>query len=169
MVKIKYLIISLLVLIIGIIGVIAIIYFSQSEEKKVKRQFDLLSEGVSKDPDENAFTMIKKMKGIGSLFDETCGLKIPTQSLSGTYGREEIVSYAAQARSYFSQLYLKFYDFNIIFPEKGVAKAHLTARLAGKSTFGEHVDEAHELECVLKKIENKWLLSDVEVVEVLKK
>lgn len=166
MVKIKYLIIALLVLIIGIV---AIIYFSQSEEKKVKRQFDLLSEWVSKDPDENAFTMINKMKSIGSLFDETCGLKIPAQSLSGTYGREEIASYAAQARSYFSQLYLKFYDFNIIFPEKGVAKAHLTARLAGRSTVEEHVDEAHELECILKKIENKWLLSDVEVVEVLKK
>lgn len=166
MVKMKYLIIALLVL---MIGVMAIIYFSQSEEKKVKRQFDLLSEWMSKDPGENVFTMMNKMKSLGSLFDETCELKIPAQSLSGAYGREEIVSYAAHGRSYFSQLYLKFYDFNIIFPERGLTKARLTARLAGRSTVGEHVDEAHELECVLKKIENKWLLSDVEVVEVLKK
>jgi hypothetical protein len=31
------------------------------------------------------------------------------------------------------------------------------------------VDETHELECALKKIENKWLFSYLEVVEVLKK
>ncbi len=166
MVKMKYLIVAPLVLIIGIL---LIIYLSPSEEKKVKRQFDFLSEWMSKDPDENVFTMINKMKGIGSLFDETCGLKIPAQSLSGAYGREEMVSYAAHGRSYFSQLYLKFYDFNIIFPERELAKARLTARLSGRSTVGEHVDEAHELECALKKIENKWLFSNVEVVEVLKK
>jgi hypothetical protein len=64
---------------------------------------------------------------------------------------------------------LKFYDFHIIFPERVVAKVTLTARLTGRSTAGEQTDETRELECVLKKIENKWLLSQIEVVEVLKK
>jgi hypothetical protein len=34
---------------------------------------------------------------------------------------------------------------------------------------GENVDEIHELECVLKKIEKGWFFSHLEVVEVLKK
>jgi hypothetical protein len=64
---------------------------------------------------------------------------------------------------------LQFYDLDVSFPEKGMAKVTLTGKLTGRLTSGEYVDETHELECLLKKIENKWLFSDVEVVEILKK
>ncbi len=166
MVKIKYLLIGGVVVIIGIA---VVFYFFPNEEKKVKKQFRLLSEGVLKSPEENAFTMLQKMKNIGALFDEHCELKAPSQSLSGSYAREEISTYAGSARVYFSQLDLKFYDFHTVFPERAVAKVTLTARLTGRSTAGEQADETRELECVLKKIENKWLFSQIEVVEVLKK
>jgi hypothetical protein len=166
MVKLKYLLIGLVIVVIGI-GV-AITLFP-SEEKRVKKQFHLLSKWVSKSTEENAFTMLQRMKDIGSLFDAQCELKVPDQSLSGTYTREEISTYAGSARSHVSQLDLKFYDFDIAFPEKGVVKVTLTARLTGRSTTGEQTDDTRELECVLKKIENKWLFSQIEVVEVLKK
>ena len=166
MVKIKYLLIGVLIVIIGILA--AVIFFP-NEEKRVKKQFNLLSEWVSKPPDENTFTLLQKMKNIGTLFDEHCELKVPDQSLSGSYTREEISTYAGSARSHASQLDLKFYDLHIVFPEKEVAKVNLTARLTGKSTAGEQVDETRELECVLRKIEKKWLFSQIEVVEVLKK
>jgi hypothetical protein len=166
MVKIKYLFMGVLMVIIGI--VVAVTLFP-SEEKRVKKQFNLLSEWVSKSPEENAFTMLQKMKNVGTLFDQHCELKVPSESLSGSYTREEISTYSANARSHFSQLRLKFYDLGVVFPEKGMAKVTLTARLTGKSTAGEQVDETRELECLLKKIERKWLFSQIEVVEVLKK
>lgn len=166
MVKAKYLLIGVLVVIIGIVVTIILL---PSEEKRVKKQFLLLSESVSKSPEENAFLMLQKMKNIGTLFDQQCELRIPSQSLSGTYAREEISAYAGSARSHFSQLDLKFYDLHIIFPEKGVTKVTLTGRLTGKSTAGEQVDETRELECLLKKIENKWLFSQIEAVEILKR
>jgi len=166
MVKMKYLLIGMLIVIIGIV---AIFNFIPSEEKKVKKRFHFLSEWVSKSPDENAFNMLQKNKKIGTLFDEPCELKVPSHSLSGSYKRDEIMSYAMSARSHVSQLDLKFYDFNIVFPEKEIAKVTLTARLLGKSAVGEQVDETRELECVLKKIGKKWLFSAIEVVEVLKK
>ncbi len=166
MVKIKYLLIGVPIVIIGIL---AFFYFFPNEEKKVKKQFNLLSEWVSKSPEENAFTMLQKMKNIGTLFDEHCELKAPSQSLSGSYTREEISTYSGSARSQFSQLDLKFFDFHIIFLEKEIAKVTLTGRLTGRSSTGEQVDETREFECVLKKIERKWLFSEIEVVEVLKK
>jgi len=166
MVKVKYLLIGLMMVVIGCVIVITVF---PREEKRVKKQFHLLSEWVSKSPEENALTMLQKMKNIGSLFDAHCELKVPDHSLSGTYTREEISTYAGSARSQASQLDLKFYDFDIAFPEKGVAKVTLTARLTGRSTAGEQTDDTRELECVLKKIENKWLFSQIEVVEVLKK
>jgi hypothetical protein len=166
MVKIRYILPAVLIVVIGIV---VVFYFLPSEEKKVKKQFHLLGEGVLKSPEENAFIMLQKMKNIGALFDEHCELKAPSQSLSGSYTRQEISTYAGSARSYFSQLDLKFYDFQIVFPEKEVAKVTLTARLTGRSTAGEQADETRELECILKKIEKKWLFSQIEVVEVLKK
>ena len=166
MVRMKYLLIAALMVIFGI--VMAITAFP-SEEKRVKKQFRLLSEWVSKSTEENAFTMLERMKQIGSLFDAHCELRVPDQSLSGSYTREEISTYAGSARSQVSQIDLKFYDLQVAFPEKEVAKVTLTARLTGRSTAGERIDETRELECLLRKIEKKWLFSQIEVIEVLKK
>ncbi len=166
MVRKRYLLIGMLMVILGI--VIAITVFP-SEEKRVKRQFSLLSEWVSKSPEENAFILLQKMRNIGSLFDEHCELKTDYPSLSGSYTREEISTYVGSARSHVSRLSLKFYDLQIVFPEKDVAKVTLTARLTGRFTAGEQMDEIRELECRLRKIEKKWLFGQIEVIEVLKK
>ena len=166
MVKVRYLLMGVLILIIGIAFSLAVF---PSEEKRVKKRFYLLSEWVSKSPEENSFAMLKKMKEIGTLFLEPCELKAPHDSLSGSYTRQEISACAGSARSHFSQLDFKLYDLQIAFPEKEVADVTLTARLTGKSTSGEQIDEIRELECLLKKIDRKWFFSKVEVIEVLKK
>jgi hypothetical protein len=169
MVKIKTILIAVSVLLMVMVAILATVFFFPSEEKKVKKQFALLSEWVSKEPGESAFTMAHKIKSIGTLFAESCDLIAPVHSLSGTYSREEISSLALQSRAQFFDLSLKFYDLNISFPEKGVAKVNLTGKLKGKSTLGETVDETRELDCLLKKIEKKWRFSQFEVIEVLKK
>ena len=156
------------ILIIGL-GVGAIIYFSQTEEKKVKRQFRLLAESVSKEAGENPFIMAQKIKNLQVLFEENLTIKVAAEPFSGSYTRDEVLSYATAGRTRFSDLSLKFFDFNIAFPEKGTARAMLTARLTGKSTSGEQMDETREIECALKKIEKKWRFTHIEVVEVLKK
>jgi hypothetical protein len=166
MVRMKYISIAAVVVIAGIL---AILLIHPSEEKRVKKQFHLLSERVSKSQEENTFTQIQKIKEIGALFDRQFELKDPGESFSGSYSREELSTYAGSARMHFSQLDFIFYDFHIVFPEKEVAEVNLTARLKGRSTAGEQMDEIRELNCILKKIENKWLFNQVEVVEVLKK
>jgi len=166
MVKVRYLLMGVLMMITGIVFAVTVF---PSEEKRVKKRFYLLSEWVSKSPEENSFAMLKKMKDIGTLFLEPCELKAPHESLSGSYTRQEISAYAGSARSHFFQLDFKLYDLHIAFPEKEVAHVTLTARLIGKSTSGEQVDEIRELECLLKKIDKKWFFSQVEVIEVLKR
>jgi hypothetical protein len=166
MVKMKYLIVALLVVLVGIS---ATFLFLPSEEKKVKKRFVLLSEHVSKDSGENTFTMANKIKGISDLFGENCNFAVSDYSLSGTYTREEISGIALRGRAHFSTLRLKFYDLKVSFPEKDLAQVNLTARLTGRSIYGEQVDETRELTCLLKKGEKKWRFSSLEVVEVLKK
>jgi len=166
MVKIKYVLLALLIVIAGSWTAFR---FFESDERKIKKQFVQLSEWVSKDSNEDPFAMAQKVKNIGTLFGESCSIKIPFDSFSGEYRREEIPGYAVRGRSYFSTLDLKFYDLSISFLEKGLANVTLTARLTGTSAVGEQVDETRELKYVLKKTQKKWLFTELEVVEVLKK
>ena len=164
--KLKYILIAIVA--VGLC-LFAVLYFSPSEEKRVRKQFDLLSEYVSKDSDENTIAMAHKMQKLGSLFGDSCELKIAVEVLSGTYTREEIVSYAARGRARFSKLSLEFLDLEVTFPEHGVAKVSLTARLTGRTRAGEQMHETRELESLLKKTGKKWLFSNIEVIEVLRK
>jgi hypothetical protein len=166
MVRFKNIIIGAMIV---VVGVWVAVYFFPSEEKKIKKQFRLLAEWVSKDPGETILTTAYKIRNIGTLFDKTCEFEIPAYSFSGNYTLNEISEYAAQGRLLSSKLSLKFYDLAITFPEKGIAKVTLTARLTGRLTVGDTIDESHELESLLKKTEKKWLFSRFEVVEVLKK
>jgi len=155
-----------------VIGTLAAFYLFPSEEKRVRKQFDLLSQYVGKEPGEDAFSMANRIQNIRWLFAENCEFKFESDrlsSFSGNYTREEVAAYALRRRSYFSILTLKFYDLKVELPERGMARVHVTARLTGRSVAGENVDEARELMCGLNKIEKKWLISAIEVVEVLKK
>ncbi len=163
---------ALIAALVLVFGILATLYFLPGERKKVEKQFRLLSQYVAKEPGEDLFSMANRIQNMGQLFAETCEFKIeddPLYSLSGDYTRDEVKGYALRARSYFSDLSLKFDDVEVNFPEKGTAKVKLTGRLTGKSTVGEAVDETRELVCVLKKVEKKWLLTKLEGVEVLKK
>ena len=166
MVKMKYLVVAASVILLAIL---AYVFLFQTEEKKVKKQFALLSHSVSKDPGETPFTLVQKMQRIGKLFSEKCEIKIPVETFSGSYTPEEITSLAARARIPFLELHLQFYDLTVDFPEKRIANVVLTGKLSGKLNNGETVDETRELGCVLRKAEKGWAFSTVEVVEVLKK
>lgn len=155
-----------------VVGILAVLYFSPSEEKKVRKQFDLLSQYVAKEPGEDPFSMANRIQNLSRLFAENCEFKIegdPLYSLSGNYSRQEVAGYALRGRSYFSDLTLKFYDLKVQFPERGLSQVRLTARLTGRSNAGEQAEEIRELQCFLTKIEKKWLFSQFEVVEVLKR
>jgi len=112
MVKIKYLIVALLIVIVGIS---ATLFSFSSEEKKVTKRFALLSGHISKDPEENTFVMANKIKGISALFGENCNFAVSDYSLSGNYTREEISGIALRGRAHFSTLGLKFYDLKVSF------------------------------------------------------
>ena len=157
-----------LLLIVGL-GIWAAFHFYPTEEKKVKKQFGLLADYASREASESPLTTARKMKGLGSLFAEKCGLEAPHYSLSGIYGREEITLLAAGGRSSFSELQVSFYDYEVTFPKRETAQVTATGRLQGKILTNGYLDEPHELACVLKKIENRWVFSHLEIVEVLKK
>ena len=164
--KIKYIVIAGAVLVAGII---AFIIFSQSEEAKVKKQFNFLAEKMNKTPNETPLISVARANRIKNLFAETCTVHAPAYSFSRNISSQDLSSLVLTTRSRYSEMSLEFYDFVIEFPEEGSADVNLTASMTGKLTTGEYVDDIHELKCKLKKTEDIWLLKEIEVVEVLKK
>lgn len=166
MVRMKYIVIAGLLILTGIFVRVC---FFQSEKDKVKEQFELLAEYVSKERGEKVLKTALKIKGIGVLFAESCMLEAPEYLISGSYANREVTNLANYARLQFSKLSLRFYDLDINFQNKELGKANLTCRVKGILMSGENMDEVHELECVLKKIESRWVFTAFEVVEVLEK
>ena len=163
--KVRYLIIAALI----IVGIVAVRHFAQTDEKKVRKQFESLSEWVTKEPDESIVTTSYKIQHIATLFANPCSFKADHISFTGSYTPEEISGFAGRSRFHFSNLSVKFYDLEVSFPDKKTAQVTLTATVTGETKSGEHIDATHELETVLTKAEVEWLFSYFEIVEVLQK
>jgi hypothetical protein len=141
----------------------------ETETRRVKKSFHRLSEWVSKEGEENPLSMARKARDLGSLFAEKCEFKTPVDPLSGTLSPEEISGLAMRGRALFSFFEVRFYDLKIEIRERDTAHVDLTAMAKGRMTNGETIQETHEIACILKKIDKRWLFSRFEVVEVLKK
>ena len=166
MVKIKYALTGTVILVVGIL---LFIYFFQSDEKKVRKLFDQISELVEKKENEDHFTMAGKIKNIGELCVDDFRLTTRRSSTPKKYSPKEISGLAARVRLPFTVLTVKFKDIQIEFIEKRKAKTVSTVLLSGNLRSGETVDDIFEAGCDLVKFEGKWLFASAEVIEVLEK
>jgi hypothetical protein len=164
--KIKYIIATGTVLVAAIA---AFFIFSHSEEAKVKRQFKYLAQKMKKTPGEITLTSAAKANKIRNLFAETCAIQAPAYSFSQVISSQDLPTLVMASRSPYSKISLEFHDFVIDFQEEDRADVNLTARMTGKRKTGEYSEGIHELKCKLRKIEDTWLLKEIEMVEVLKK
>ncbi len=166
MVRWKYTSAALLILALGIWAALSLF---PTDAKKVKRQFRLLAEYASKEAGEPPLMTAQKIRNLETLFADPCEIQAPRLGLGGSFPRQEISLMAAAARARYSRLVLRLHDLTVSFPKKDEARVTLTARLIGQAAGGQEVDEPHELECRLKKIEDRWRFIRMEIVEVLKR
>ena len=166
MVKAKHIIIAGGILTAGII---AFFIFSQSEEAKVKKQFEFIAEKIEKAPGEHNIIAAAKANRIIEVITDPCKIHAPAYSFSREASSDELSTFVLGKRSRYSTISLKFYDFIIDFPEKDTAQVNLTESMEGKLKTGEFIEDIHELKCQLQKIEDIWRLKEIEVVEVLRK
>lgn len=145
------------------------VHCSESEEKRVGKQFERLSDWVSRDTDETIIAAARKARGIASLFSDDCVVVAEEPSLSGVHGREDIANRVARVRSRFAQLRLRFYDLDTHIAGPDSANAVVTGRVTGKTRYQERVDESREVTCTLTKADGEWLFARIEVVEVLER
>ncbi|MFZ2631147.1 MAG: hypothetical protein WA081_13715 [Desulfosalsimonadaceae bacterium] len=151
------------------VAIIAFFLFFQSDTAKIKKCFSTLSKQMDKSGDEHELMAAAAAQKIESLFAKSVRIEIPAYDIDQTFARSEISPHVLYARSQYRDISLKFYDFQIEFPAEGAAHVTLTGILKATTSTGDRVEETHELECELKKMEDDWLLTGVKGVDVLEK
>ncbi|MDY6881077.1 MAG: hypothetical protein V2J25_04735 [Desulfatiglans sp.] len=166
MVKAKYLIFAG-----GIFAaaIIAFFLFSESEEDRVKEQFEFIAEQVDKSQGENQIIAAAKANRTKEVMIDPLKIHAPAYSISRDISSNEVSTFFLSTRSQYSEISLKFYDFTIAFPGGDTAQVTLTASMEGRSRGGESIQDHHELACTLLKIQDVWRFQEIEVVEVLRK
>ena len=153
MVNSKYLIMGCAVL-VG--GGVAFLIFWQSEEAKVRKQFDFIAEKIEKTAGESPIIAAAKANQIREAITENLRINAPDYSSVRSIPSDELSTLVLSMRSRYSEISVWFHDIVIEFPEDEVASVNLTAVMDGKLIKGEHVEDLHELKCILEKIEDAY-------------
>jgi hypothetical protein len=144
------------------------LYFFPSKEKRVKKQLNNLTEYASKKRNEPTLKTLTKTARVSGIFAENCILKISNPKIEGNCSRKEIMDRVNMVKNSFSRLKVSFYDITIHFTADTSAVVLLTMRLLGKSKT-EEFREVREVKLKMQEIRGKWLISGVELVEVLER
>ncbi len=166
MVKPKQIIIACVVVVIGIV---AYFIFSQSEADKVKMQFEFIAEKINKDSNESPIIAAANANKIKEVFTNPFTVQAPAFDVIREASTDEISPFILAMRARYSEITLRFYDYVIEFTTKETATVSVTERMRGKLTTGELLEDINELSCNLIKIDDIWLITEIEIVEVLEK
>lgn len=158
----------LFILTAAVLAVVLFFFLFPNQEKEVKKQLNRLSRYASKQQDEPTLTSLTTSAKIGKLFAETSILKIKNPGIEGSFSRKEIMDRVTMARNAFGDLNVSFYDIDIRFPGETTAEAVLTMRMLGKLGTEDFAD-VQEVRFGLEKTDRKWLINEVEFIEVLEK
>jgi hypothetical protein len=151
-------------------GLVAFFIFSQSDEAKIKKLFHKLAEKVEKIGNEHDLIAAKKAHEIEQMFTGSIRIQIPSYSVDKTFPRSEISPHVLYARALYQNMSLDFHDFQIEIAEGNTtAIADLTGVFKAITGSGEQVDEIHEMECTLEKVEDEWMFTGVRGIDVLER
>lgn len=157
-----------IVIAVGVI-VFLVFRFLENDEKIIRKQFAQLAEWGSKKASDQPLEIAAKTKKIANMFDETCEVEYQERERIREYQRQDISRMAYTILNRYEKSTIKFYDIFIDFPSETRAHVTLTARLIGTPRGEETIEDIHEAECILEKIEKEWLISRIMIVDVLEK
>lgn len=161
---------SLAPVIAAVLLAVGLLYlFNESEEGKIKKQFDFISDSVKKEAGENPIIGAAKIKQITDILTDPCIVEIPFRSESRTMSSQEISSYIYARRTHLETLSLDFHDIAVDIPDETSAKASSLAVFKGEIKSGEQYEEMYEFDFSLTKTDDTWRINRVEVIEVVER
>jgi hypothetical protein len=139
-----------------------------TDRRQIKRQFKRVAQWVSKEGPEGPLAIVQSIPEGRKYFADPCELKAEAYGVDESFSPLELSKLAMGARSRFDSFSVEFYDLTVGFTGDGEARATVTARISG-SGGEDRLQETREVDCVLRKVEGRWLFSRIALVQVLKK
>ncbi len=159
-----------LIIILAIVAVFAGLHILRKpdDEQLIKNQLSVLAEQATKQAGEQPMETITRSGKIAGLFVDPCILKIENPGTEETLHHQEVLQRVTMARNVFSTLKVSFYDINVTVASSQQANVILTMRLRGQIN-NENYTDTQEVEFDFSKPDKTWLISMVQLVEILEK
>lgn len=158
------------ILAMAVIGGVSLWYLNRdSDEAQVRHTLRELCRIASKNEGEKNTTGLLKMRAVETVFAPECRIDFRHEMFGGTYKTEEIAAALARSRTIFRSCDVDFRDLSITIQPPDRATAYFSGTLDARMSDGKTVSEARDLECKFRKIDKRWLITDIAVREVLEK
>ncbi len=157
-----------IVLAAAAVAVLLLRYFFPSDERLIRRQFDRLTENISRPAGEKALAGLQRAAAVSDLFSDRVRLDLPEAGLAGEYDRQEIRTLAMVFRNRFTRLSVECRDLHMTLDRD---QARITATCRARGVAGsEQVRETREVRAELVRTsEDGWLFSGCAFVQVLRR
>lgn len=140
-----------------------------SDEAQIRKTLDNLCDIASKRENEkNAMAMLK-INSTDKVFAPECKIDFRHEMFSGTYTPTELTSLLARSRGVLKDCKIGIRDLAITVEPPARASAVFTGLLKATMNDGSRVDEVRELFCTFQKIEDRWLIDNISVRDILEK
>jgi hypothetical protein len=152
-----------------VVVVAAATLLAPSREDRIRRQFAVLVDNISKSPGQSRLVTAANAKRTRTVFTETITIDAPAYDYRRSLPAAEVPALVLAASAPYSELSLRFRDLSFEFPSQDQARVRATSRVRGRLPDGDWIEDVQELDCRFQLIDDSWRLAVVEVVEVLQK
>ncbi|MBQ6474561.1 MAG: hypothetical protein IJJ33_21450 [Victivallales bacterium] len=152
---------------LAVIGGVCWWLFHEDEETRVRSRFHVLAEAVGKQAGEANHTTAYKVLTMGGLFAEKVSISIRQFPYNGANTSEELVSLIARGRSMCTSI-----SISVPGMEVAIEGDRASVRCEGRAYItvnSQTYDEKRSFIARLAKVEGKWLFTDFEDDNLLKK
>jgi len=151
----KKLILVAIVLLAGITGWL-LHHFSDREV--IKRKFNSVAVGLSKQGEETPVALALKMRPVKDFIAPSCRVIVPETNYQEALDPDLVIRYLMLYRSRQSSLQIALDEILVDIPGKGLAEVSALVHITANPDQPDFFDEVHPLTFSLHKEEKKWLL-----------
>lgn len=158
-----------IVIVIVVAAVFSYYHLFATEEAKIRREFRQLGKWASKSAGDTKVVLAAQINRIKQKFAEECLFTFQANDSEHRVTHQDISTRLFAMLSQYTTTKLSFYDFSVTIVNDQTAQVRVTADFQGQLTSGQSTFETHEIECLMIKTDQHWILTEITLIDVLQR
>lgn len=156
--------------IILVLGGLSLWYLQRdTDEMQIRRTLRSLAALGSRQPDETPAAVALKLNQTDRVFAPECSIDVDQSMFTGATTPTELTGILTRYQGMFREVKAEIRALEITVTAPDAATATFSGSLLGEFRSGEKLTESRDLICHLKRIDGRWLIDRIALLEVLKK